>query len=136
MNLAEISKIRTVEHSLIRLKSGQLAYITKRVDRNKKEKLHMEDMCQLTERLTEQKYKGSYEQIAKKILSDKECINRKSLAVNGHDLIEAGITDGKTIGLILSLLLDEVIDKSTENRKLPLIERAGQIAENLKKKDL
>ena len=67
MNLAEISKIRTVEHSLIRLKSGQLAYITKRVDRNKKEKLHMEDMCQLTERLTEQKYKGSYEQIAKKI---------------------------------------------------------------------
>ena len=76
------------------------------------------------------------EQIAKKILSDKECINRKSLAVNGHDLIEAGITDGKTIGLILSLLLDEVIDKSTENRKLPLIERAGQIAENLKKKDL
>ena len=42
----------------------------------------------------------------------------------------------KTIGLILSLLLDEVIDKSTENRKLPLIERAGQIAENLKKKDL
>lgn len=67
MNLAEISKIKTVEHSLIRLKSDQLAYITKRIDRNKKEKLHMEDMCQLTERLTEQKYKGSYEQIAKKI---------------------------------------------------------------------
>ena len=67
MNLAEISKIKTVEHSLIKLKSGQLAYITKRIDRNKKEKLHMEDMCQLTERLTEQKYKGSYEQIAKKI---------------------------------------------------------------------
>ena len=67
MNLAEISKIRTVEHSLIRLKSGQLAYITKRVDRNKKEKLHMEDKNQITERLTEQKYKVSYEQIAKKI---------------------------------------------------------------------
>ena len=27
----------------------------------------MEDMCQLTERLTEYKYKGSYEQIAKAI---------------------------------------------------------------------
>ncbi len=67
MRLAEITKIKTVDHSLIRLKSGQLAYITKRVDRNKKEKLHMEDMCQLTERLTEQKYKGSYEQIARKI---------------------------------------------------------------------
>lgn len=67
MHLAEISRIKTVEHSLIKLKSGQLAYITKRVDRQNGKKVHMEDMCQLTERLTEQKYKGSYEQIAKAI---------------------------------------------------------------------
>ncbi len=67
MHLAEISKIKTVVHSLIRLKSGQLAYITKRADRYKGKKLHMEDMCQITERLTEHKYKGSYEQIAKAI---------------------------------------------------------------------
>ena len=65
MHLAELSKIKTVKHSLIRLKSGELAYITKRIDRIKNRKLHMEDMCQLTERLTEHKYKGSYEQIAK-----------------------------------------------------------------------
>jgi serine/threonine-protein kinase HipA len=68
MHLAEIAKIRTVNHSLIYLKSGHLAYITKRVDRNKGKKLHMEDMCQLTERLTEHKYRGSYEQIAKAVL--------------------------------------------------------------------
>lgn len=68
MHLAELSKIKTVEHSLIKLKSGELAYITKRIDRNNGEKLHMEDMCQLTERLTEHKYKGSYEQVAKAIL--------------------------------------------------------------------
>jgi len=67
MHLAKISKIKTVEHSLIRLKSGELTYITKRIDRIKNRKLHMEDMCQLTERQTEHKYKGSYEQIAKKI---------------------------------------------------------------------
>jgi len=67
MHLAEMSKIKTVEHSLIKLKSGQLAYITKRVDRIKGKKLHMEDMCQLTERLTEHKYKGSHEQISKAI---------------------------------------------------------------------
>ena len=67
MHLAGISKIKTVEHSLIKLKSGQLAYITKRIDRNNDEKLHMEDMCQLTERLTEHKYKGSHEQISKAI---------------------------------------------------------------------
>ena len=69
MHLAESVKIRTVPHSLIRLKSGELAYITKRVDRTKKRKYHMEDMCQLTERQTEHKYKGSYEQIAKAINS-------------------------------------------------------------------
>jgi len=67
MRLAEISKIKTVKHSLIKLKSGQLAYITKRIDRNNGKKLHMEDMCQLTERLTEHKYKGSHEQVSKAI---------------------------------------------------------------------
>jgi len=68
MHLAEESGIETVPHSLIRLQSGSLAYITKRIDRVKGEKLHMEDMCQLTERLTEHKYHGSYEQIGKAIL--------------------------------------------------------------------
>lgn len=67
MHLAKISKIQVVPHSLIRLKSGNLAYITKRIDRKGKGKVHMEDMCQLTERLTEEKYIGSYEQIAKAI---------------------------------------------------------------------
>jgi len=69
MHLAELAKIKTVPHSLIRFKDGSLAYITKRIDRDKKgNKIPMEDMCQLTEKLTEQKYKGSHEQIAKKIV--------------------------------------------------------------------
>lgn len=68
MHLAKIVRINIVPHSLIRLKSGQLAYITKRIDRYSKQKLHMEDMCQLTERLTEHKYHASYEQIGKAIL--------------------------------------------------------------------
>jgi len=68
MHLAELFKIVVVPHSLIRLKSGELAYITKRVDRDKKGKLHMEDFCQLSERLTEDKYKASMEQVGKLIL--------------------------------------------------------------------
>lgn len=67
MNLATLSKIDTVPHSLIRLNNGKLAYITKRIDRAEDKKIHMEDMCQLTERLTEFKYRGSYEQIGKAI---------------------------------------------------------------------
>lgn len=69
MHLAKIAKITTVPHSLIRFKDGSLAYITKRIDRDKKgNKIPMEDMCQLTEKLTEQKYKGSHEQVARKII--------------------------------------------------------------------
>lgn len=65
MHLASIARIKVVPHTLIRLATGNLSYITKRIDRTKKEKLHMEDMCQLTEHLSEDKYNGSYEQIVK-----------------------------------------------------------------------
>lgn len=69
MHLAQLAKIKVVPHSLVRFADGELAYITKRIDRDSTgEKLAMEDMCQLSERLTEYKYKGSYEQIAKLIM--------------------------------------------------------------------
>ncbi|GMU85173.1 MAG: hypothetical protein AMXMBFR48_04150 [Ignavibacteriales bacterium] len=68
MHLAEIAGMPVVPHSLIRLASGSLAYITRRIDRIKGTKLHMEDMCQITGKLTEEKYHGSYEQVAKAIL--------------------------------------------------------------------
>ena len=68
MHMAEAAGIKTVPHSLIRFADGELCYITRRVDRTKKgTKIAMEDMCQLSERLTEDKYKGSYERIAKLI---------------------------------------------------------------------
>lgn len=66
MHMAEAAGIKTVPHSLIRFADGELCYITRRVDRQKNgTKIAMEDMCQLSERLTEDKYKGSYERIAK-----------------------------------------------------------------------
>lgn len=68
MHLARIARIDVVPHTLIRMQSGELAYLTKRIDRLKTGKLAMEDMCQLAGRLTEDKYKGSVEQIAKLIL--------------------------------------------------------------------
>ncbi len=67
MKLAEYFGITTVPNSLIRMKSQELAYITKRIDRFKNQKYQMEDMAQLTNKLTEQKYQGSLELIAKTI---------------------------------------------------------------------
>ena len=68
MHLAEIARIPTVPHALIRFQDGELNYITRRIDRTDDgRKLPMEDMCQLAGKLTEQKYQGSYELIAKLI---------------------------------------------------------------------
>ena len=58
MRMAEALRIVTVPHSLIRMKSGTLAYLTRRLDRMQKGKRHMEDMCQITGRLTENKYES------------------------------------------------------------------------------
>ena len=87
MHLAEIEGIKTVPHSLIRFKSGELAYISRRIDRMGKsgKKIHMEDMCQLTERLTEDKYRGSMEQVGKTIL--KYSSNPGLDAVNYFELV-------------------------------------------------
>lgn len=68
MHLSELLNIDTAEHSLIKLKSGELAYISKRFDRPKTGKLHVEDMAQLTGTLTENKYRSSMEKIGKAIL--------------------------------------------------------------------
>lgn len=68
MHMADVCGVKVVPHSLVKLEDETLCYITKRVDRTRKGKLHMEDMCQLSERLTEDKYKGSHEQVAKLLL--------------------------------------------------------------------
>jgi len=65
MHLAELVKIKTAVHGLVRLKSGELSFITKRFDRDKSGKIAVEDFCQLSENLTEHKYRGSIEKIGK-----------------------------------------------------------------------
>ena len=67
MQMAEVSGIKTVPHALLRLPSQEnaFAYITKRIDRADGQMLAMEDFCQLDGRLTEDKYRGSYERCGK-----------------------------------------------------------------------
>ncbi len=67
MHLSSFFDLPTAAHSLIRLQSGELAYITKRFDRIKDGKLALEDMCQVTETLTENKYRSSMEKVGKAI---------------------------------------------------------------------
>jgi serine/threonine-protein kinase HipA len=69
MKMAEAARIRTARHSLIRFADGEFGYITLRMDRGRKGQKHsMLDLCQLSNRLTEHKYLGSYEQLAQTIV--------------------------------------------------------------------
>lgn len=67
MQMAKASGIKTVPFALVKLPSQNdaFAYITKRIDRNNGQILAMEDFCQLDGRLTEDKYRGSYERCGK-----------------------------------------------------------------------
>ena len=68
MRIAASFGIRVVPSSLIRLSSGELSYITKRIDRSRTgEKIHMIDMYQITEAFD--KYKSSMEKIGKALNS-------------------------------------------------------------------
>ena len=83
MRMAELMGIQTVSHALIKM-NGEYAYITKRIDREitgKETHLYaMEDFCQLSNRLTQDKYRGSYENCGK--------IIKKYSDTPGLDLIE------------------------------------------------
>jgi len=64
MRIAEAYGIRVVPSSLIKLASGELSYVTKRIDRTEKgKKIHMLDMFQITEAFD--KYKSSMEKVGK-----------------------------------------------------------------------
>src|SRR5574344_155249 len=69
MHLAEVARIDVVPHTLMRMADDTLCYLTRRIDRTPiGAKIAMEDMCQLTERQTEHKYKSSYERVGKSVL--------------------------------------------------------------------
>lgn len=66
MRLAELFGINVVPSTLIRLESGELCYLTRRVDRTAAgEKIHMIDFLQILE--LEDKYMGTMEQLGKKV---------------------------------------------------------------------
>ncbi|HQB69554.1 MAG TPA: HipA domain-containing protein [Paludibacteraceae bacterium] len=66
MRMAELCGISVVPSTLIRLKSGELSYLTKRIDRTETgEKIHMLDMFQILEAFD--KYRSSVEKVGKAV---------------------------------------------------------------------
>jgi tRNA nucleotidyltransferase (CCA-adding enzyme) len=56
------------------------------------------------------------------VLEKRLCVSLKELAVSGSDLIQAGMKPGQELGKVLKLLLDEVLEEPTLNKKEVLIE--------------
>lgn len=67
------------------------------------------------------------EDIYRKILRRGDCFEVKALAVNGKDLIEAGISQGPILGAVLERLVELVIDTPEFNEKEKLLELANQV---------
>lgn len=65
MYLAQLFKLPVCEHALLQASDGSMVYLAKRFDRKDGTKIHVEDFCQLSEFLTESKYKSSYEKAGK-----------------------------------------------------------------------
>lgn len=86
MLFAQLCKIETAVFGLIPLRTGELAYITRRMDREGGKMLHMEDFCQILNKMTSLKYQGSMEQIGKairtySIVSGLDCIRYFEVAL-------------------------------------------------------
>lgn len=60
----------------------------------------------------------------------KSALSLKSLAVNGNDLMEAGIPGGKELGTILNELFETVLEDPAQNEKYTLMAIAKKIYEN------
>lgn len=65
--------------------------------------------------------------VFKEILAEQSCFTLKQLDLNGYDLMNIGIKDGKEIGRILKLLLSFVIDEKIQNEKSALLKKAKEL---------
>jgi tRNA nucleotidyltransferase (CCA-adding enzyme) len=66
-------------------------------------------------------------QIGKQIIEDKECFSLKDLAINGHDLINIGYTEGTKLGNTLDDILQLVINGFLINDREILLEFAQKV---------
>lgn len=68
-----------------------------------------------------------YEKLLNEIIAGQQCVSRKSLAINGNDLIELGFRTDKKLGRILDKLLEEVMKSEIPNEKAALLQEAQRL---------
>lgn len=68
--------------------------------------------------------------VYEKVIREDQCFEIKKLAVNGKDLIAAGINPGPLLGAVLERLLDKVIENQSLNTKEQLLELAVKVKDD------
>ena len=64
--------------------------------------------------------------VIEEIRAEDACLSLKTLAVDGSDLMALGVPEGKKIGEMLHLLLDDVIEERLPNQKEALLQAAKE----------
>ncbi len=75
-------------------------------------------------------YVADYERLYEEIMKKQQCLTIKDLAINGSDLIAAGMKPGKELGAVLKQLLELVLDEPELNTKEQLLVQAEKIKLN------
>ena len=86
-----------------------------------------DNMAQNPDLATRQDYLDQVVQVANMVIEEAQCFALKDLAVNGKDLIEAGLKPGKELGKVLDELLEQVLEDKLPNDKAKLLEFAQKI---------
>lgn len=66
-------------------------------------------------------YVADYERIYEAVMEQEQCVTIKDLAINGSDLIAAGMQQGRELGVVLKALLERVLDEPELNTKEQLL---------------
>lgn len=62
--------------------------------------------------------------VLEQVIEEEQCFSISDLAINGHDIMDLGVPEGKRVGEILKKLLDVVISEDIENEHTALVEYA------------
>lgn len=76
-------------------------------------------------------YLEEYKAIFKDIIDSGQCVEKKSLAIGGKELMEIGMKPGKEMGLVLEKLYEKVLEEPEMNTEENLIEYAHKIITSL-----
>lgn len=69
-----------------------------------------------------------FEALYDRIMEKQVCVQKKDLALNGKDLLDLGVPQGKKVGEILDLLFTQVIEEPAKNTREELLAEAKRLA--------